>query len=122
MQSVEQVRLDDVPSNAASVALSFRGGGDLSLGIEGGYPFIRAVGWDGVVVLDRVVDFEGDVQSFPPGDYTLIPYYRTCSGNCGRLDPEQQQCSIRRSLEADRKYSLSVVVGGGCTFTEVSPS
>ena len=72
MQSVEQERLDDVPSNAASLALSFVGGGDFSLGIEGGYGFLKATGRDGVVVLDRVVDPNDDAQSFPPGDYTLV--------------------------------------------------
>ena len=50
------------------------------------------------------------------------PYYRACDGNCGRLDPARQLCSMRESLEADRRDSLIVAVGGDCTFTEVSPS
>jgi hypothetical protein len=93
------------------------------LGIEGAFGFLRAHAADGSIVLDRIVELTQDRVAVPPGDFTLLVYYRTCDGNCGLLDPEQEFCSIVADIESGERYELEVTVNdpqhAGCALTLV---
>jgi hypothetical protein len=80
------------------------------LGIEGAIFFVMSHDADGAVVLDAVVPFEGGVVNAPAGQQSLSAYYRTCSGNCSRLDPPSIFCTTDASLEAGAQYDLAVVI------------
>ena len=80
------------------------------LGMEGAVAFLRAHAPDGSVVMDRIVDFEGDSVALAPGEYVLVPYYRSCDGNCGLLDPPHEFCSIDAVVEADGVYELVIPI------------
>jgi hypothetical protein len=94
--------------NSVQLAVSFADDENAMLGIEGAILFINATSSSGSIVLDRIVDADGDVQSLPAGDYTLIAYYRPCDANCGFLDPPQEFCSVTQALDADQQYWLTV--------------
>ncbi|MDQ2934686.1 MAG: hypothetical protein M3R49_06845 [Chloroflexota bacterium] len=79
------------------------------LGIEGALGFLRSVAADGSVILDRMMETEGPSRyPTPPGEQTLVAYYRTCDGNCGTLDPEEQLCAQVGALESGHAYVLEV--------------
>jgi hypothetical protein len=100
--------------------VSFRERQTVSLGIEGYKPFLKATSAGGSVVLDRIVDFDADAQTLPPGNYTLLAYYRPCDGDCSLLDPPQQFCAVQQVLEADQQYWLTVEIASRrCTFAKV---
>jgi hypothetical protein len=95
----------------AELQISFaQVGPPIMLGIEGALGFLRAHAADGSIVLDRIVELTKDKVAVPPGDYTLLVYYRTCSGYCGVLDPEQEFCSVVADLERGERYQLEVTV------------
>jgi hypothetical protein len=96
--------------NSVQLAMSFADWEGVMLGIEGAVLFLEVSTPSGSVVLDRVVDQNGDVQALPPGDYKLLAYYRTCDANCGLLDPPKEFCSTTKTLEASRQYWLTVRV------------
>lgn len=89
-------------------------------GVEGSILFIRLVAPDGTVVLDRPFDWPTDEQRVPPGNYGLSGYWRTCSGNCGSLDPEAPFCDANVTLAPGSRVVVDVVPrdlapGSGCT-------
>lgn len=107
----------EVGDTSAEIAFRFNGW-DHQLGIEGAILFLKASDANGVVVLDRMVDGEGDLERIPPGDYTLTAYYRTCDGNCAVLDRAQDFCSMQASFEPHGRYRLTVVGGPqACSLT-----
>lgn len=107
----------EVNETAGEIAFSFEGW-DHQLGIEGAVLFLKATDANGVVVLDRMVDGDGDLERIPPGDYTLTAYYRTCDGNCAVLDRAQDFCSLRASFEPNGRHRLTVVGGPqACSLT-----
>lgn len=61
-------------------------------GVEGSVLFARLVDENGATVLDRPFEWPSDRQPIPPGSYALTVYWRTCVGNCGRLDGESAFC------------------------------
>jgi hypothetical protein len=71
-------------------------------GVEGSVLFARLVHQNGATVLDRPFEWPSDKQAIPPGRYALTVYWRTCVGNCGRLDGESPFC----------KQDVSVPAGG----------
>ncbi|HJP72548.1 MAG TPA: hypothetical protein VJ975_12595 [Candidatus Limnocylindria bacterium] len=106
-----------IDETAAEIAFSFERW-DHQLGIEGAILFLKATDANGVVVLDRMVDGDGDLERIPPGDYSLTAYYRTCDGNCAVLDPAQDFCSLRASFEPSGRHRLTVVGGPqACSLT-----
>jgi hypothetical protein len=79
------------------------------LGIEGARGFIRSIGSDGSLVLDRIMQQEGGTRvATQPGEQTLVAYYRTCDANCGMLDPETPLCSAFSTLQNGKAYLLEV--------------
>lgn len=104
-----------VDEGAAEITFEFDGWHS-SLGVEGAILFLTATDPTGTVVLDRMVDGDGDVERLPPGDYTISAYYRPCDGSCAVLDPAQAFCSLQRSVEADRTHRLTVA-NDGCSMS-----
>jgi len=108
-------------ANTVQLAVSFADFHGVQLGIEGAVLFLKASTPNGSMVLDRVVDQEGDLQALPPGDYEFVAYYRSCDGNCGLLDPPKEFCSTTQTLEPDRQYWLTVQVKAGkCVLASTS--
>jgi hypothetical protein len=54
------------------------------LGIEGAWLFLRGT-MNGTVVVDRNVDWDGDVQALPQGDYVLEVYYEPVTATAPSL-------------------------------------
>ena len=80
----------------------------MMLGIEGAIGFLAAYAPDGSVVLDQIVELEGDRVELPGEDYVLRAYYRPCDGNCGLLDPPMEFCDIDVTLVAGGQYDVRV--------------
>ena len=94
----------------AVLRLAFESVGNM--GIEGGVAFASAYAIDGTLVLDRIVEIEGDQVEMPAGDYTFRFYFRPCDGFCGLLDPDVEYCTFQHSLVAGGLYDVQVTGGG----------
>lgn len=107
----------EVDSTAAEIAFRLEGW-DHQLGIEGAVLFLKAADADGVIVLDRMVNGDGDLERIPAGEYTLTAYYRACDGNCAVLDRAQDFCSMEASFQPNGRHELTVVGGPqACSLT-----
>jgi hypothetical protein len=100
----------ELVKSAAELAFKFEGW-DRLLGVEGAVLFLKASDATGHVVLDRMVDGDGDLEPIPPGDYTVTAYYRTCDGDCTVLDEAREFCSMEASLQPNGRYRLTVIGG-----------
>ncbi|HEX5039614.1 MAG TPA: hypothetical protein VFW95_05720 [Candidatus Limnocylindria bacterium] len=97
-------------SDPAVLRLAFDATGNL--GIEGGVAFASAYALDGTLVLDRMVDLEGDSVETPAGDFTIRLYFRPCDGFCGLLDPDVEFCTFEQELVPGELYEVNVTGGG----------
>jgi hypothetical protein len=98
-----------VASGAPEVEVKWVETDGVLLGIEGTVGFLRSFATDGSVILDRMMETEGRSRyPTPPGEQTLVAYYRTCDGNCSTLDPEEQLCAQVATLESGHAYLLEV--------------
>ena len=91
-------------------------------GVEGSVLFARLVDQDGATVLDRPFEWPSDRQPIPPGQYSLTVYWRTCVGNCGRLDHESPFCQHDVSVPTGERIHVSVTPrnlapGSSCSVT-----
>jgi hypothetical protein len=93
----------------------------LTPGVEGSVLFVRLTDPAGALVLDRPFDWPRDQQRVPPGDYTMLLYFRGCEGNCSRLSREDDPfCEHEISLAADDRLRIAIEsrdLGPGLTCT-----
>lgn len=97
-----------------------------NMGVEGGIGFVSAYTPGGELVLDRVVDIDGDSIDIPGGEYTLRLYFRPCDGWCGLLDPPIEWCALEHTFVAGAEYDLTVTGHGfgsaNCSLQEAPES
>jgi hypothetical protein len=93
------------------------------IGLEGYVAFARLTRPDGTVTLDLRIRRDGGAMAptVPTGEYELSGYYRTCSGNCGYVDPPEPICSTQVELAADRRYLIAISVIEGCIVEDGAP-
>jgi hypothetical protein len=106
----------------AAVVETVAAGNGRTPGIEGSVLFVRMVSDVGATVLDRPFDWPTDQQRISPGRYALTVYWRTCSGNCGHLDPENRFCEQNVSVSAGGRIRVLVIArelipGSECQIT-----
>ena len=81
------------------------------LSIEGFVLFLQVIARDGTVIVDRMIDQRvGTIQPLLAGDYTFAVYYRSCDGNCTRLDGPDPVCDTTAILAKQEAYALRVVM------------
>jgi hypothetical protein len=114
---VEVFAPEDDDAATLNIAFETDTGHPAILGIEGALAFVSAHAPDRSLVMDRIVDMDGDVVKIPAGDYSLRMYYRTCDANCGVLDPSNDFCTIEQALVARATYKLTVTIRPGGAST-----
>lgn len=82
----------------------------LTPGVEGSILFVRLIGPDGAIVLDRAFDWPSDEQAVPPGEYRLVAYWRVCNGTCANLSGESEPvCEEAVSLARNDRAVMDIV-------------
>ena len=97
----------DVGDDAAVVA-TFAAEDSLTPGVEGSVLFVRLTDPGGMLVLDRPFEWPRDEQLVPPGDYTMLVYFRGCNGNCSMLSGEFPVCEHEITLNAGDRLGIGV--------------
>jgi len=80
----------------ANLVVSISGRGPLYF--EGAYSFFQ-VRSKGALVEQKRLNGKSMSFSLPAGDYELVSFVRPCDGNCGLLDPPEDECRGTFSLK-----------------------
>jgi hypothetical protein len=91
--------------------------------VEGSVLFVRLTDSAGKIVLDRPFNWPSDQQPVPPGDYTMVIYWRGCNGYCGYLSAESPFCEEEVSVQSRDRLVINVmpsefVPGSTCSIAQ----
>lgn len=68
---------------------------------------IHALEVEGPIDAEWTIE-DGSEGRLPPGDYVLTAYEQVCNGNCGRLSPPGNHCSVTLTLAPSASVTLDL--------------